>query len=241
MANSYNIKLKLREEIAEGTMAFHFEKPVDSTFRAGQYLEMTLINPPETDAEGNNRPFSIASSPQEEYLMIATRMRDTAFKRVLKSATMGLEVKAELPFGSFTLHNDPSKPAVLLMGGIGITPVRSIVLDASARKLPHKIFLFYSNRRPEDTAFLKELQELEKQNPNYRFIGTMTDMKNSQQEWTGETGYINKEMIAKYVGDLTKPIYYSAGPQTMVSAMRQVLNNAGIDDDYIKTEDFSGY
>jgi len=82
-------KLKDRKEVAEGTMAFRFEKPSGWTFKAGQYLDMTLLDPPETDSEGDVRSFSIASSPQEDTLMVATRMRDTAFKRVLK--TMPLE------------------------------------------------------------------------------------------------------------------------------------------------------
>ena len=75
-------KLKDRKEVAEGTMAFRFEKPSGWTFKAGQYLDMTLLDPSETDSEGNVRSFSIASAPHEETLMVATRMRDTAFKRV---------------------------------------------------------------------------------------------------------------------------------------------------------------
>jgi hypothetical protein len=76
--------LTKREEIAEGTMAFHFAKPADFQFRAGQSIDLTLLNPPETDAEGNSRAFSIASAPFDNDLMIATRMRDTALKRVLR-------------------------------------------------------------------------------------------------------------------------------------------------------------
>jgi ferredoxin-NADP reductase len=72
-------KLKDRTEVAEGTMAFRFEKPPGWTFKPGQYLDMTLLDPPETDSEGNVRSFSIASAPHEETLTVATRMRDTAF------------------------------------------------------------------------------------------------------------------------------------------------------------------
>lgn len=79
------VKLKAREEIAAGTMAFHFEKPEGFVYKAGQFADYTLINPSETDAEGNTRGFSLASAPYEDDLMSATRMRDTAFKRVLKT------------------------------------------------------------------------------------------------------------------------------------------------------------
>src|ERR1035441_5229424 len=76
-------KLVSRHEVAERTTAFRFEKPSNWTFKAGQFLDMTLLNPSDTNAEGNTRSFSIASAPHEETLMVATRMRDTAFKRVL--------------------------------------------------------------------------------------------------------------------------------------------------------------
>src|SRR5258708_37546185 len=76
-------KLVSRQQVAERTFAFHFEKPPNWTFKAGQALDLTLLDPPETDAEGNTRAFSIASGPHEETLMVATRVRDTAFKRAL--------------------------------------------------------------------------------------------------------------------------------------------------------------
>ena len=156
-------KLAYRQEIAEGTMAFHFEKPPGWTFEAGQAIDITLLAPSETDAEGNTRTFTIASAPYEKSVMVATRMRDTAFKRMLKVMPVGTAVQMEGPAGDLTLR-DAARTAVFLSGGIGITPFRSIAFAAAKEHLPHRIFLFYSNRRPEDAAFLAELQALEKQN-----------------------------------------------------------------------------
>ena len=155
-------KLVSRHDVAEGTTAFRFEKPSTWVFEAGQFLDMSLLDPSETDAEGNTRTFSIASAPYEETLMVATRMRDTAFKRVLQTMPLGSAVKLEGPSGDLTLHHDVKRTAVFLAGGIGITPFRSIVAQAAKEKPPHRIFLFYSNRRPEDAPFLDELQALEK-------------------------------------------------------------------------------
>ena len=180
---TYVTKLKSREEVAEQTMAFRFEKPSAFTFTPGQCVDMTLLHPPDTDAEGDGRTFSIASAPDEDFIMVATRMRQTAFKRVLKSLPMGTEVKMEGPSGDLKLHHDKSRAAVVLTGGIGITPFRSIVLNAAKEKLPLRIFLFYGNRRPEDAAFLEELQELEKQNPNYKLIACMSEMEQSHRPW----------------------------------------------------------
>ncbi|MEP7147716.1 MAG: FAD-dependent oxidoreductase [Acidobacteriota bacterium] len=237
----YETKLINREEIADGTMAFYFEKPSGFEYKAGQFGDYTLVDPPETDAEGNIRGFSLASAPFEDYLMVATRMRDTAFKRVLKTMEVGKAVVLDAPYGSFTLHNNTKIPAVFLTGGIGVTPVRSIILQATYDKLPHRIFLFDSNRRPEDAGFLDDLTKAQERNPNFTFVGTMTEIEKSDREWHDETGVINREMLSKYISDLTAPIYYLCGPPTMVTAMRKLLNEAGVDDDNIRTEEFSGY
>lgn len=236
-----SLKLRSRQEIAEGTMAFHFDKPANFTFKSGQALDMTLLDPPETDAEGNTRAFSIASAPHEDTLMIATRMRDTAFKRTLKTLPLGTALKIDGPFGDLTLHNNSAKTAVLLAGGIGITPFRSMVVRAAQEKLPHKIFLFFCNHRPEDAPFLEELQALEKENPNYKLIGTMTQPEKSKHPWKGETGFINERMLSQHLKDSQSPIHYIAGPPDMVKALHDVLTRAGVDDDDIRAEEFPGY
>jgi ferredoxin-NADP reductase len=237
----YKIKLKAKEEIAAGTMAFHFEKPEGFAYKAGQFADYTLINPPETDTEGNTRGFSLASAPYEKDLMSATRMRDTAFKRVLKTVALGTELTLDAPYGSFTLHNNAAIPAVFLTGGIGVTPVRSIVLQAIHDQVAHRIVVVDSNKKPEDAAFLNDLIKPHDKNSHYTFVGTMTAMPKSNREWHGETGYITKAMLSKYIDDLTLPIYYVAGPRGMVGAMRKTLSESGVNDDNIRTEEFTGY
>ena len=234
-------RLMRREEVAKGTMAFHFEKPFAFNFKAGQSADVTLTNPPDTDAEGNTRTFSIASPPFENELVFTTRMRDTAFKRSLKEVPLATEVKIGSAAGSFTLHKNPAKPAVFLAGGIGITPFLSIVRQADHDRLPHKLYLFYSNRRPEDAAFLDTLQTLETTNPNFHLICTMTEMSKSNKEWKGETVLIDKEMLSRHLAVLQGPIYYIAGPPTMVAAMGQTLVGAGVEEDDIRAEEFAGY
>src|SRR5438445_6580240 len=191
----YRPKLLNRVEVAEGTMAFQFEKPPGFDFKPGQSADLTLLNPPETDSEGNIRTFSIASAPFEDQLRFATRMRDTAFKRSLKKVPLGTAVKMDAAMGSFTLHKNSAKPGVFVAGGIGITPFSSIVRQADHDRAPHKLYLFYSNRRPEDAPCLEGLQRLEESNPNFQLICTMTKMLMSQKAWKGETSLISKEML----------------------------------------------
>ena len=237
----YGPKLLNRVEVAEGTMAFHFEKPPGFDFKPGQSSDLTLVDPPETDSEGNVRTFSIASAPFEDQLMFATRMRDTAFKRSLKRVPLGTQVKMETALGSFTLHKNSAKPAVFLAGGIGITPFFSIVKQADHDRLPHKLYLFYSNRRPEDAPFLEILEMLGESNPSFRLVATMTEMPRSKKKWDGETGFVNKAMLCRYLSDLQGPIYYIAGPPAMVIDLRRMLVTSSIDEDDIRSEEFAGY
>ena len=217
-------------------------------FKAGQFMDVTWIDPPETDAEGNTRGFSINSAPDDPDLFFTTRLRDTAFKRILHSPPPGIKAKVEGPFGNLTLHNNAARPAILLAGGIGITPFRSIVRRAAHEHLPHRIFLFYANRRPEDAPFLDEMRDLEKQNPNFTFVPTITQPARSARHWDGETGRIDYALLARHLKSIASPqfyragpIYYIAGPAPMVAGLHTMLNNAGIDDDDIRTEEFTGY
>jgi ferredoxin-NADP reductase len=237
----YRSKLLNRVEVAEGTMVFHFQKPAGFDFKPGQSADVTLLDPPETDSEGNVRTFSIASAPFQGLLMFATRMRDTSFKRSLKEMPLGTVVKIDSATGDFTLQENSAKPAVFLAGGIGITPFSSMVRQACHDHTPHKLYLFYSNRRPEDALFIEVLRNLEKINPNFRFVATMTDMPRLKKTWSGEIRRINQEMLSKYLNDLRGPIYYIAGPPAMVGGMKNMLVASDVDEDDIRIDEFAGY
>jgi ferredoxin-NADP reductase len=238
---TYIVKLKSCCQVAEHTLAFQFEKPEGFTFKAGQSIDLTLINPSETDGEGNGRAFTIASAPDEEQLLVATRMRDTAFKRMLGAMPIGSHVKLEGPFGNLVLHSDQNRAAVFLAGGIGITPFRSMLVQAAREHVPHRLFLFYANRRPEDASFLEELEALKRNNPSCTFVPTMTDMSRSKRSWQGEAGHIDRIMLLKHLKNVPSPIYYLAGPAGMVGAMHTVLDSMGVGYDDIRAEEFVGY
>jgi ferredoxin-NADP reductase len=231
----HEIALRRREPVAEGTFAFHFDKPAGFSHQAGQNAIFSLIDPPENDAAGPSRPFTIASAPHERELMIATRMRDSAFKRVLGKMPIGAKLRIDGPAGVMVLHEDESRPAVFLAGGIGITPFLAMARDAAARLLPHRIVLLYSNRRPQDAAFLTELKHM--QNRNFRLVATMTEAP----DWKGEKRLISRELLAEHLPDLRAPIYYFAGPPGMTMAMQGMLTDLGVSEDDMRSEEFYGY
>ncbi len=217
------------------------------------------------------------------HIMIATRMftlpkpgegrRDTAFKRNLRNMPLGTKIRISAPMGSFVLHphthavgvgvnKNADRPALFLVGGIGITPIRSIIADATHRKLPHKLMLIYSNRTVASTAFLAEFEEWAKENQNFLFIPTITDSPASvspgeivaggqPKGWTHEVGRITEPMLRTHLNRLLSPtvpnsyslspIAYLVGPPAFVSAMLPIAEHVGIDPDNIRTEEFAGY
>ena len=151
--------LKGRDTLCNGTTGLYFEKPDGFKFKPGQFANFTLDSVITTDPGGITRSLSIASAPHEKDLMVAMRMRDTGFKRIASALPIGAPFLVEGPYGNLILHRDVTRPAVFLAGGIGITPFRSMIRHATEVGSAHKIFLFYSIRRFEEAAFLKELRE----------------------------------------------------------------------------------
>ena len=237
----YQSTLLGRTEVAEGTMAFQFEKPNNFVFKAGQYIDLTLSGSQSEPSNGLTHTFSIVSSPCDQELVVTTRIRDSVFKQALSILPIGSKARIEGPMGSFNLHKNSDRPAIFLAGGIGIAPFLSMLYYAATEKLRHPIVLFYANRYLEDAAFIDDLWRLEDANPKFLFIPTLTRTDKNYRGWKGETGYISPEMLLTHVGVLRGPIYYIAGPPTMVATACRTLSELGVDEDDIRTEEFAGY
>jgi len=234
----YKLKLIGRKEVARDTLEFQFEKPEGFNFKPGQYGGFTLINPPETDAGGITRRFSLLSMPDDPHLAFVTRLQTSAFKRVLKDLSLESEVKFAGPTGTFTLHEDAVVPAVLIAGGIGIAPFYSMIRAAVANRSTQQIILFYGNREKNDAAFLSELMQLEEQHPFFKLIPVL---EKAEADWHHETGYITDSLLRKYLSDLNAPIYYICGSPGMVTAIQELLAEMDINPEHVKVEDFPGY
>lgn len=237
---SYQSRLLGRIEVAEGTMAFQFAKPAGFSFKAGQYIDLTITDSGQGSPQGLTHTFSIASSPTDKDLVVTTRMRKTVFKQSLSVLPIGSTAWLDGPMGSFCLHKNTARPAVFLAGGIGIAPFLSMVSHATAEKLRHPIVLFYANRYLQEAPFIAALWELQRANPRFRFVPTLTRLTNGNGGWNGKTGHITPEMLLTQIA-VRGPIYYIAGPPAMVAATRLTLREVGADDDDIRTEEFAGY
>lgn len=220
-------------------------------YAAGQYAFFD-IGGVYNDPEGPVRHFSLASSPTEEEIIISTRIRDTPYKKRLSSLEIGSKAKVTKPLGKFVLH-DYSKPAVLISGGIGVTPFRSMVKYATDKQLPIRIVMFDSNRNIPNILYKEEFDECLNRNTNLKIVYTITEKEDDNQpssapgvnkEWKGERGRIDKAMLERHLNDneIKNSIYYICGPAGMLNAIKELLQNSlQISMDQIRTEEFTGY
>lgn len=232
------LKLIARREVAKGTLELAFSKPENFIFKPGQYAGFTLINPSETDNNGITRRFSLLNIPEDETITIATRIQNSAYKRVLQTMPIAHEIKFAGPTGTFTLHEEIQRPAVMIAGGIGIAPFYSMIRAATQAHAKLPILLFYGNQSLAETAYLAELKALEKQNPYFKLVLVLN---NPDAHWKGEAGFINADLIKKYVTDLSTPLFYICGSPVMVTTLQETLAEMEINEENIKIEDFAGY
>jgi ferredoxin-NADP reductase len=229
-----------KQEVAKGTLLVTFDllgEEVD--FEPGQYFFVTLPDVGHRDEKGLRRHITVVTSPNEKGVLgLATRMRDSAFKRSLADLPVGAEVDVERPKGSFVLPGDTSRPLVFVAGGIGITVFRSMLRYIEEERLPYHVTLIYSNRDRESTAFLDELRELEHSLPHFRLILTMTQ----DPGWEGETRKVDGAFVKDHLGeDLNRYAFLVAGPPGMAEGVQEALTEAGVHDENVTAERYSGY
>jgi len=232
-------KIAEKKEVAEGTLNVKFDLLGEKvSFKPGQHLDVTLINPPYTDAEGDQRTFSINNPPSESsYLSITTRIRDSAFKRSLRDLPIGTEVEIDSIRGVFVLPEKEKRPLVFIAGGIGITPFLSMLRHLAKTGFKQKVTFLYSNHDVKSTPYLDELEKIEEENSNFKLILTMT----RDQNWKGESRHIDSSFIKEYFPKGNDNFYLVAGPPEMVEAVFNSLLEAGVESKNIRTENFSGY
>jgi ferredoxin-NADP reductase len=229
-----------KREVAKGTLLAVFDLQGEEVdFQPGQYFFVTLLDPPYEDEKGPRRHISVVTSPTERGVLgLCTRLRDSAFKRSLQELPVGAEVEVEPPKGRFVLPEDTSRPYVFVAGGIGITVFRSMLRYIADETLPYRVTLVYSNRTVAEAAFLDELRELERRLPDFRLVLTMTD----DPGWDGESRRIDAAFLRDHLGALLdEATVLVAGPPGMVAGMQEALAAAGVPEDRVVADKYSGY
>jgi len=227
-----------KREVAKGTLFVRFAVDDYPDYRPGAYFWVELPDRGHTDEKGLRRHISLATSPTEAGVVgLATRLRDTAFKHTLAELELGDEVQVEEPKGSFLLPEESDEEYVFVAGGIGITVFRSMLRFIADEGLPYRVTLVYSNRDRESAAFLDELEEIERRADGVHVILTMTD----ELGWEGETRHLDADVLGELVGGLDGKTFLVAGPPQMAEAVAGSLTGAGLPEDRVLADKFSGY
>lgn len=200
---------------------FVFEKG-DATWTAGQYQTYVLPQAGETKDE-NKRFFTIAAAPSENEFHISTRVTDSRFKQALNTLQPGDTIDASNIEGDFTWE-ETGEPVVLVAGGIGVTPYRSILLERHATGKPLNATLLYYGR-DENFAFRGEFDELQKSHPEL----TIKYLVGNE---------ITADSILKEAPDAASRLTYLSGPEPMVDAIGDDLKARGVN---LKQDWFPGY
>ncbi len=238
--------------VARKTLMFQVELPsgVLGTFTPGQYAYLEWKDPPLTDVKGNGRNFSIVSPPRElPLLSFATRLTGSAFKKCLEEIPDGAPILFSGPMGEFCLPEFPAttrqlswrKPIVFVAGGIGITPFRSMLLEALPQNEAISFFLFTTNHDLEDSAFRNEFEELSRTHKNF-FFDQLVSQASTLLPRGVEVGHLTPSRLFETIGEKAKDgLFYIAGPPSMVSSFKTALMSAGVLEERIKTDPFLGY
>ena len=242
MKGIYKLAFLRKERVAEDVWSFFFDRSgTDFNFLPGQYIRITLphLRP---DDRGTTRYFTIASSPARVgEIMITTKVIESTFKKTLFALKRGQVVNFYGPLGKFVLDPEDKMPKVFLAGGIGITPFHSMLTFASEKLISTPLSLFVSFSNVSQMVFYDELKEVSNKNPNIQIIYTVSRSGKINNNWRGETGRIDMEMIKKYVPDINQAAFFFTGPMEFTDAMEAMLLNADIYDEQIRKEIFTGY
>ena len=228
-----------RKEICENTFSFTFNLyDSDYEFKPGQYAHFTIMDPVHHDENGYTRPLSFANSPDHiNSLMVAARKNQSVFIENLLSLTPGSELQISEPEGEISLHENEEVENVFIAGGIGITPIRSIVEFATENDLKNRITLFYSNKSLTQAAFMNEFLEWSAENENFSFI-PFFESDEIISEFEYEKGRIDSERLKKHLGDFDKKKFFLIGPPAMVDSFKDILLKQKVSEEKIMTERF---
>nr|MBA3540800.1 2Fe-2S iron-sulfur cluster binding domain-containing protein [Deltaproteobacteria bacterium] len=202
---------------------------------AGQYLNLALT----IDGKRVNRSYTIASSPtRADYCEISVKRAADGYASAHLHATLreGSILKVSAPAGRFVFTGTGADRVILVAGGVGITPMMSIVRSLTDRCWTGDMYLVFSVRKLHDVIFANELTYLQQRFPNLHVCVTLTS--DPDQAWDGERGQISAAMLRRAIPDLTRGPVLLCGPDKMMDAMRALLVGLGVPDAEVAQEAF---
>ena len=230
----------LLEKMARGTgtASFRFSRPQEYSFQAGQFFLITIPSP---DGPLTHQ-FSHSDSPTEGHIELTPRLTGSPFKNALDALPAGVEVEVEGPFGVFLFKYAEPRIA-FLTGGIGITPIRSMLryladTGGTGRIEGQELVLFYGSMTEDGIVYREELDEYVGKIQGLRVIPVIA---NPTEPWTGHGGFITADILSAELSDPLSYTYYIVGPPPMVAAMQKIMEALAVPAGQIMIEGFAGY
>lgn len=235
MEGNFRKKYIVRENLAEApdvfTLKLSREDGSATAYTPGQFINIYLGE----EKISKGKSYSISSEPAEEMLNITVKKMGE-FSSRLCALNSGDSVFASEPCGYF-YSESPSGALVLLAGGIGITPFRSIALDATRKNSQRKFFLFYSNKTTRDILFFKTFNDLEDKNSNFKAAYFITRQEQIPDDMV--RGRLNADIILKIIGgEVTGAEFFICGSISFTRDLWRGLRDSGISAEKLYTEAF---
>jgi len=221
MTVRHEVRLLGREPCGDDILTLRFSRPEAYDFRAGQWFTLTI----DTADGSETKTFSHCSAPADAYLETTTRVSTSAFKKALAHMMPGDRAAISGPGGRLALAPDEGR-ACFLVGGTGITPVRSILRDAMYHdRVFDDSLLLYGSRDERCVPFVEEFARMSSHGVRLELC-----FENPPIGWGGESGFITAETVLRHLDDVEGIPFFVAGPPVMVAAMERVLDDLGVPD-----------
>jgi ferredoxin-NADP reductase len=217
----------------EHAVSVRFERPAGFSYLPGQYMFITL-------GSGENtltKHLTLSSSPTEPLLEVTKGMTGHPFANALAALDIGTSVAIRGPYGEFTFTGE-FEQVVFISGGIGVTPMRSMMRYATDKGLLNRIKLLYSARNEEDVLFGTEMKNMQNNNP---LLSVKVTLTRPGPEWKGKIGRIDRAFIELEVQDWKDQVFFISGPLVMVDSVVAIIREIGVPEGHIRQEYFSGY
>ncbi len=227
-------KLKIGEIIDEtdNVKVFRCKIPGGTKikFHAWQFFMVSI----EGDSEKLKRAYSVASSPSENsYIEIALN-KVGKFSAKLFNASVGDTLIFKGPYGKLYFSEEMKNDLILIGGGVGITPIMSIIRLCNDKNLRNKINFIYSVRTPGDIIYRNELERIKNENRNFDCHVTITRPENGYGQ--ERTGRIGKKILKENIYDIKRSMFFICGPNEFVKAIIEMLEKLGAKKEQIRAD-----
>lgn len=225
-----------RKPLTDTIESFYFKPEKPFRYTAGQFIEL-FLPPHNEDERGHKRWFTLSSSPTEGELVSITTKFSTSyssyFKNTLQALKPGDTLKMSSPMGDFVLPKRLQTPIVFVAGGMGITPMHSMLQYLADTGEQRPIKLLYAVKHEKDIIF----------QDTFEAAGVHATIVVTEPEaaWGGERGHLTAEQIIGLEAPSKDTLIYLSGPEPMIESLYEDLKKAGLRKDQLVTDYFPGY